>query len=73
MHSKYFIKNSIRSYGQKDKIDEIDVIALASYGYERQIRLKPFKPNDSKQNNLRLLEEERRQDLKQMLGKVGEI
>lgn len=60
------VKNFIRSYGQKAKTDKIDALALASYGAERHSKLKLFRPAESTQNSLKVLEE-RRLDLKQML------
>jgi transposase len=60
------VKSFIRSFGQKGKTDKIDALGLAHYAYERQLILKPFKPNEENQIKLKFLEE-RRLDLRQML------
>lgn len=60
------VKSFIRSFGQKGKTDRIDALGLAEYGHERQQILKPFKPNNDVQIEMKFLEE-RRLDLRQML------
>jgi transposase len=60
------VKSFIRSFGQKGKTDKIDALGLAQYGHERQLLLKPFKPNEDTQIKMKFFEE-RRLDLRQML------
>ena len=61
------VKNFIKSFGNKSKMDALDAKALALYGFERWARLDLFSPKSQTTNNLYALIQ-RRNDLKQMIA-----